>query len=182
MHSVSKIHIIFPGRLSHPSSPCSLDRSPSLEYVESLAKRSPITQEYLIFLDWTSGRAASSRDFEDVTGMLKYLTQKEGVEKGDDNQRARFVSFFDKFCVLGHTFLAISSRSTLSKAEMGAHMHATAFHAHPLSCLGLQLARVPSCCTRVLETPSMIQSTQGTCPPSRDEQGNALIQEGSHME
>jgi hypothetical protein len=112
-----------------------LDRSPSLEYVESLAKRSPITQEYLIFLDWTSGRAASSRDFEDVTGMLKYLTQKEGVEKGDDNQRARFVSFFDKFCVLGHTFLAISSRSTLSKAEMGAHMHATAFHAHPLSCL-----------------------------------------------
>lgn len=103
------------------------------------------------------------------------------MEKGDDNRRAGFVSFLDKFCVFGHAFLAISSRSALSKAEMGTHMHATVLHAPPLSCLESQLARVLSCYMRVLETSCMVQCTQGTCP-RRAKGMNAVIQEGSHME
>ena len=50
----------------------------------------------------------------------------------DDNERAGFVTFLDKFCVFGHALLAISSRSSLSKAEMGAHMHATVQYFMPL--------------------------------------------------
>src|SRR6267154_5321231 len=100
------------------------------------------------------------------------------MEKGDGNQRGGFESFLDKFCVFGHTFLAISSRSTLSKAEMGAHMLLLYFM--PLRYRVWN--RRPSCYTRVLEIPCMMQSMQGTRPPSRDEQGIALIQEGSHME
>ena len=94
------------------------------------------------------------------------------MKKGDDNHREGLVSFLDNVCVLEHAFLAISSRSTLSKAEMGAHMHVSVLHASPLLCLELQPARVPSCYTLVLETSCTIQGTQGACP--RDEQGNAL--------
>jgi len=59
------------------------------------------------------------------------------VEKGGVNQRAGYVSFLDKFCDFGHAFLANGSRSTLSNAEMGAHMHANVLHVPPLSYLEL---------------------------------------------
>ena len=76
------------------------------------------------------------------------------MEKGNDDQRAGFVSFLDKFCVCRHALLAISSKRLLIKTGDGGPCacYCAVLHTPPY-CLESQLAEVPSCYMRVPRGP-----------------------------